>query len=267
MRACGDRSEPGQCSTLLRLPLELRRFIYAYLLDASKDEWIPIRSLPEEAVQKGTSEPRRSQYYVLDALNRSRSYRTTYVLEPGYPAFHASILAANHQVYTEGAEILYGGRCFDFGLDIEAVAPFFQDRTIHSRGFIRGISIRKIAPAFQLPHDAQVWATMCSALATDGLIRKLQLTVEAIRTKLPCHGPAEYSAEDFKAFCDMKHASLDWARDFKSIKGVKELEVSAHYLDDQTAMGTTAAIVFAAYSASIERGLADFLKREMISKA
>ncbi|KAK8131212.1 hypothetical protein PG984_007650 [Apiospora sp. TS-2023a] len=74
--------------------------------------------------------------------------------------------------------------------------------------------------------------------------------------------PREMSAEDFQLLADIKHESLDWVAELAKVGGIEELEIVPHVVHCPPPSNTTM-ILFASLSASVERGLSEFLRKQL----
>ncbi|KAK8070074.1 hypothetical protein PG994_006690 [Apiospora phragmitis] len=103
-------------------------------------------------------------------------------------------------------------------------------------------------------------------------IRKLRLVIQcgkppaSYRSSSSAAGhagpPREMSAADFQLLTDIKHESLDWVAELARVGGIEELEIVPHVVPCPPPASTTT-ILFAALSASVERGLAEFLRKQL----
>ncbi|KAI0841061.1 hypothetical protein F5Y06DRAFT_212653 [Hypoxylon sp. FL0890] len=250
-----------ETSQLMRVPAEVRMIIYSYLFDDGGHKQLKIQNAGAGKLPK--SERRiRSRYYMLERSFHRRCYETTYRLETDGVSFCASVMRANKKIYEETAHLVYGSHSFDFGPHIEAVEPFLSDLTPASRKLIREISLYKRGPVPPYDYDRGEWRHVCRFLQEHGSIRKLRLTLQGGRPSGAWEGPEEFTASDLKLLFDIKHESLDWIADLTRIKGIEELEVlpDIQYCPPPS---STNMIIFAALSASIERGLTEFLRTQL----
>ncbi|XXG98653.1 hypothetical protein Hte_004980 [Hypoxylon texense] len=250
-----------EASPLMRAPVEVRMMIYDYLFDDGGNKQLCIRNGAAGKLPK-TEDRRRSRYYVLDKTFHRRCYDTTYRLDTEGAHFCAAVMRVSRKVYEETSYVLYRGHTFDFGSDIEAVEPFLSDLTPASRRLIREISLYKRGPVQPYDNDRSEWRNACRFLQEQGSIRKLRLVVQGGRPSTTWEGPKEFTAADLKLLFDIKHESLDWVEELLHIRGLEELEIlpDVHYCPPPS---STNMIIFAALSASIERGLTEFLKNQL----
>lgn len=245
----------------MRVPPEVRMLIYEYLFEDAGNKRLKIRSASpgrERDAETGI----RTRYYVLDRSLHRRCYKTTYQLETKTTSFCPALMRVNRQVYAETAWLIYGRHAFDFGSDIEAVEPFLSDLTPASRHLIGEISLYKRGPLPSYENDRSAWRSVCRCLQRNGAIRKLRLVVEGGRPNGTWEGPKEFSANDIKLLSEIQHESLDWVSELAKVRGIQELEVlpDVHYCPPPN---SSSMLIFAAVSASIEKGLAEFLKTQL----
>lgn len=74
--------------------------------------------------------------------------------------------------------------------------------------------------------------------------------------------PREMSAADFQLLADIKHESLDWVAELAQVGGIEELEIVPHVVHCPPPSNTSM-ILFASLSASVERGLSEFLRKQL----
>lgn len=242
-------------------PAEVRGLIYEYLFVDAGQHRLLIRNAKAGKIPKEDGNI-RSRYHVLDHTLHRRCYETTYQLENENIYFCAALMRVNQQIYNETSYLIYGRHAFDFGDDIESVEPFLTDLTAESRCLIQEISLYKRAPIPSYENDRSEWRSVCRVLQESGTIKKLRLVVQGGKPSVEWHGPKELTANDFKLLTDLRHESLDWVNDLAQVKGIQELEVlpDVHYFPQPT---STSMLVFAAFSASIEKGLTEFLRSQL----
>ncbi|KAI0594968.1 hypothetical protein F4775DRAFT_393297 [Biscogniauxia sp. FL1348] len=254
-------------SPLMRAPAEIRMMIYEYLFDDGGHQRLLIQNAPPGKLPPAAPEASRcrSRYYVQDRTLHRRCYETTYVLATPGVRFCAALMRASRAVYGETAHLVYGRHAFDFGRDIEAVEPFLSDLTGASRSLIREVSLYKHhgGGGGVSESDRSEWRSVCRFLRDRvAEVRKLRLVVQAGKPPGPWDGPREFTAADFKLLADIRHESLDWVADLATVRSIRDLEIvpDVHYCPPPV---STSMIVFAAFSASIERGLAEFLRAQL----
>ncbi|KAI0171966.1 hypothetical protein GGR52DRAFT_448928 [Hypoxylon sp. FL1284] len=258
-------------SPLMRAPVEVRMMIYEYLFDDGGRRELRIRN-GDAGKLPATARRRRTRYHVLDRTPHRRCYDTTYRLaedDEGTEkvSFCAALMRASRALYEETSYMVYGRHAFDFGSDVEALEPFLTDLLPGSRRLIRAVSLYKRAPGPAFGEsDRSVWRSACRFLQGGGdgepAIRRLRVVVQGGRPSDAWDGPREFSAADLRLLCDLKHESLGWVDDLSRIRGLEELEVlpDVHYCPPPS---STNMIIFAALSASIERGLTEFLRTQL----
>ncbi|KAI0889441.1 uncharacterized protein GGS22DRAFT_153895 [Annulohypoxylon maeteangense] len=248
-------------SPLLRAPAEVRMMIYDYLFNDGGNKQLRIQNATPSKLQKSDGRI-RSKYYVLERSFHRRCYTTTYQLGTEGVSFCASFMRVNKKIYEETAYLVYGGHTFDFGSHIEAVEPFLSDLTPPSRQLIREISLYKRGPEPPYDYDRSEWRNVCRFLQDHASIKKLRLMVQGGRPNTTWEGPKEFTVDDLKLLFDIKHESLDWVGELIRVKGIEELEVlpDVQYCPPPS---STNMIIFAALSASIEKGLTEFLRTQL----
>ena len=247
---------------LMRLPPELRAHIYEYLLDVGKDKQIYIRNKHlKDGHQRATPAPSRSYYYTVDRSIGKRTWKTTYCIQ-GDKTLHMAILGVNRKMREEASHMLYARHSFDFADHIEAVAPFFEDRAVSSRDLVQEITLHKQGPMMPIESDAQAWAATCRILQTAGQLKRLTLVIGGGRPNGPWDGPQSLSVSDLKLLYETRHECLEWARELARVKSVEVVEISAD-LSYLAPPSSNAMLIFAAFSASIETTLIDFLREEL----
>ncbi|KAI1375614.1 hypothetical protein F4677DRAFT_421879 [Hypoxylon crocopeplum] len=251
-----------ETSLLMRVPAEVRMMIYEYLFDDGGNKQLRIQNAGADKLPKAEGRV-RSRYYMLERSFHRRCYETTYRLETEGVSFCAAIMRANRKIYEETSYVVYGGHTFDFGSHIEAVEPFLSDLTPSSRKLIREISLYKRGPVPPYNNDRGEWRSVCRFLRDHASIRKLRLVVQGGRPNISWDGPKEFTAADLKLLFDIKHESLDWVGELSCVKGIEELEIlsDVQYCPPPS---STNMIIFAALSASIERGLTEFLRTQLL---
>lgn len=270
---------------LLSIPPEIRLHIYNFLLDGGGDEWLAIRNKPPPRenlhLQQAPGSPRAevrphsrrrsTKYNVVEqtSMFHRRCYETTYCLAGGSRAeLHTSVLGVCRVVYAEAADVLYGKHRFDFGQHVEAVVPFLADRTAHTHQMVRSISVHKRGPMPCLgsTSDRYEWSYMCRYLATTGAVKRLRVVVECGRPGGPWEGVQDLSESDVRLLSLIGHECLEWVRDLAKVKSLDELDVvpEVKYLPEPK---SPSMVLYAALSASIDKGLVAFLRSEMIVPA
>ncbi|CAJ2513021.1 Uu.00g011400.m01.CDS01 [Anthostomella pinea] len=252
-------------SPLMYVPAEVRLMIYEHLFNDDGNQYLSIRTATANKLPQ-TATRTRSRYYVLDRSPHRRCHKTTYHLATKTVRFCAALMQANRTIHEETSCLLYGGHAFDFGVDIEAIQPFLSDLTSASRALVSAVSLTKRGPAVPLycESDRADWRTACRFLRDHcgASIHKLRLVVQGERPSGPSDGPAEFSADDLRLLAGIRHESLEWVGELAALRGLRELEVVAD-VRACPAPVTSDMVVFAAFSASIEKGLTEFLRERL----
>lgn len=248
-------------SWLMAIPAEIRIAIIHLLLDDKNHKIFEIRNEDPDGYRRRHA-PSRTSYRVLgrDLMRQSRP--TTYQLVTDTD-MHVSIMAVNRQLYEETSKELYGGHTFSFGRDIESVVPFFSDLTPHTRPLIREISLLKQGSVYTRDFDRCEWTGLCNTLSSSMQIKKLNLVVEGGRPSLGWAGLPEYTVQDFRTLACVRHDALDWVWELLSIRGLEKVDVSSE-IHHCPPSHSSAMEFFAAFSASIEKGFAEFLHSELV---
>jgi hypothetical protein len=248
-------------SALLRIPGEIRLMIYQLIFDDHNHKTFEIRN-ENPNIYKRREKLSRSSYWVLgrDLVRQCRE--TTYHLVSDVEIY-TSIMRVNRKIYEETAHMLYTNRTFSFGRDIEAIVPFFSDLSIQTRPLIHEISIVKQGSVYSRDSDRCEWSSVCDFLKTHMRVGSLRLVVEGGRPSLGWTGLPEYSVADFKTLSSVRYEALDWVWELLSIRGIKKLEIGSE-IHHCPPSHSSAMAFFAAFSASIETGFAEFLRSELL---
>ncbi|KAF4630363.1 hypothetical protein G7Y89_g7780 [Cudoniella acicularis] len=247
----------------MRLPCELRLQIYNLLFDDKNNKIFEIRNEDPE-VFKRRDAPKRTAYRVIGRDLVRQSLPTTYHLVTDVD-IHTSIMAVNRKIHQESSHLIYGRHTFSFGKDIEAIVPFFSDLTLPTRPLIADISLIKQGSVYSRDYDRCEWGNMCEFLRNDMHLDSLKLVVEGGRPSLGWDGLPKYSPADFKTLSSVRYEALDWVWELLSIKGIRNLEVASE-IHHCPPSHSSAMAFFAAFSASIESGFAEFLRSELLVK-
>jgi hypothetical protein len=255
---------PQEQSPLLRIPSEIRLMIYELLFNDNQQTIFEIRN-EDPDVYKRRSSHARASYRVLgrDLLRQSRP--TTYYLVNAIE-MHTALMRTNRKIYEETAHVLYGNRIFSFGRDIEAIVPFFSDLSKQTRPLIHEISLTKQGSVYARDFDRCEWTTVCEFLKEHMQVGSMNLVVEGGRPSLGWNGLPKYSIADFKTLCSVRYEALDWVWELLSIRGIKNIKVGSE-IHHCPPSHSSAMAFFAAFSASIETGFADFLRSELVVRA
>ncbi|KAI0970761.1 hypothetical protein F4678DRAFT_461893 [Xylaria arbuscula] len=212
----------------------------------------------------------RSRYQVMDRSFRRRRIETTYGLENKGAYFCTPLMRVNRAVWAETAHLVYAGHEFDFGPDVEAPKPFLSDLTPETRELVKRIAIYKRGPwLFDSWSDRCEWQTMCTYLCENASVEHLRLVVQAghleggqewnFKEENRSH-PRELSSTDVALLVDIRHDTLDWVGDLTRLSKVRELEVVPDFCTVPCPQ-TSNMFLFMAFSASIDKGFKEFLRR------
>jgi len=248
-------------SAFMRIPSEIRLMIYDLLFDDRNQRIFQIRN-EDPDIYKTRQPHKRTGYRTLGRDLMRQSNPTTYHLVNDVE-IHTSIMAVNHKVYGETAHMLYSNRTFDFGRDVEAIVPFFSDLTKHTRPFIHEISLVKQGSVYSRDYDRCEWSGVCEFLKEHMQVASLKLVVEGGRPSLGWDGLPEYTVQDFKTLSSVGYEPLEWVWELLSVKGIRNLEIGSE-IHHCPPSHSSAMAFFAAFSASIEKGFADFLRLELV---
>jgi hypothetical protein len=241
----------------MRLPTEIRLLIYGCLIPTHQNKSIAIRNRihpTKEQIQKC----RRSTYLVTENTIHRRCYTTTYCAI-GHVGMDVAIMSVNRRIHEEASSVLYGRNGFDFGNDLEAVGPFFRDRTPVTRALICEISLHKGGHGNYYGSDKCSWSSACRNLQAHSKLRKLRLVVQGGRPINNWDGPKELAVDHLRLLANIKEESLGWVAELAQLKDLEELEIVAN-LQYLPAPKTTTMLVFAAFSASIETSFVQYLR-------
>jgi hypothetical protein len=251
-------------SPFMRIPSEIRLMIYDLLLDDHGHKTFEIRN--EESLEyRARGSHKRTGYQIMARDLVRASKPTTYTLVTK-TEMHTSIMAVNRKIHQETSHILYGNRTFSFGKDIEAVVPFFSDMTKPNRPLVNEIALVKQGSVYCRDYDRCEWAAVCEFLKDHMRLESLNLVVEGGRPSMGWAAIPEFTIGDFKTLSTVGYEALEWVWELLSIKGLRKLDISAaiHHCPPSH---SSAMSFFAAFSASIETGFADFLRSEMITRS
>lgn len=210
----------------------------------------------------------RSTYSVHCDRFRARCLGTTYhcVNNPNL-GLSVGLMRANKQIHEEVAELLYGHYTFDFDNHVEAIVPFLQDLTPFSRSCIKSVRVVKRSLAYEKEFDKCEWASAMQCLGCPEIGLGLQsLEMGIVAGRPGANGwdiiPA-YSAREFGYLKDME--GMEWLRDVLEIKGLQALSINAIVEHCPPASNSRAMAGYIRFSASIEGGLSEFLKSELLA--
>jgi len=247
--------------TLLSLPAEIRLHIYDLLLVNHDSQIMSIRS-EEPAVfeDKKSSNRRRATYRIMSGRFRACSIETTYHLitkSDIYP----SILGVSKQIHDEASHVLYSSHIFDFGKNVESVIPFFRDITPTARLSVRRVNIVQRALPYIKEFDRCEWRSVCKFISENLELTQLGL---GILGGVPGAQWTSLDLYEKTAFEDItKFEGMEWVRQVANIKGLRNLEVKAH-MEHCPPPQSNSMTFFVNFSASIEKGFADYLRELMV---
>lgn len=248
----------------MRIPSEIRLMIYDLLFDDKSQKTLEIRNRsPDEC--KRREKPHRTSYRVLGRDLVRQSHLTTYCLISD-AEIHTSIMGVNRKIHEETTHLFYGNHSFSFDRDVEAIVPFFSDLTIQTRPLIHEICLFKQGSVYSRDYDRCEWSNLCEFLGHKMQLQSLKLTVEGGRPSLGWDGLKVFTVGDFQTLSDVRYEALDWVWELLSIKGVRNLEIASE-IHHCPPSHSNAMAFFAAFSASIEKGFAEYLRGEMVENA
>ncbi len=105
-------------------------------------------------------------------------------------------------------------------------------------------------------------------LVSDGtlrsmLLRKLVLRVIGGQSSSGWDGMPQYAASDFKTLTTVGFEGVEWIRELVDVKSLQELQVIPE-IEQCSSPKSSAMLFFQAFSASIDKGFADYLQSEML---
>ncbi|KAI0431326.1 hypothetical protein F5Y09DRAFT_197175 [Xylaria sp. FL1042] len=219
-----------------------------------------------------SSSPTRSRYQIMERSFRRRRVETTYCLENKGAYFCTALMRVNRAVWAETAHLVYAGHEFDFGPDVEAPRPFLSDLTPETRGLVKRIAIYKRGPwLFDSWSDRCEWQTMCAYLCENLSVEHLRLVVQAgqvedqgwySKGEANRTHPRELSSTDIALLVDIRHDTLDWVGDLVRFNKLRELEIVPDFCTVPSPQ-TSNMFLFMAFSASIDKGFKEFLRRRL----
>ncbi|KAJ2967692.1 hypothetical protein NQ176_g9539 [Zarea fungicola] len=247
-------------AVFFRLPKEIRLMIYESLLQGPDENKIVIGN----RAKSRNAEPlsvRRSTYHVQERGFQRALYRTTYEMK-NYGPMETAIMAVNRRLYHEVAGYLYGSYAFHFGSDIEAVVPFLGDLSVPTLQALRSITVHKARP-FASATDDSFWKSMCEFLSSAPKLRHLRIVLQGGRPRQAWDGPQELSTSDLRLLYATRNECLEWARQLAEARAsVDRMEIEAS-IGPMVQPTTSEALIFAAFSASIETTLLEFMRGDL----
>lgn len=259
----------------LQLPGEIRLIIYKLLLSEHQDTTLCIRTEEPSIYERRKRELRRRSTfrYIVDRM-RSRSAESTYCLNRSPGDIHSSILGVNRQIHAESSHVLYSEHTFNFGTDIESILPFLQDLTPAALSAIKCMNIVKRSLPYTKDFDRCEWRNACAFISQNLRLVQLDLCVEGGTPSL-ANKPAlywkqngTYSKADFAliARLDEMDEDMEWMKHVVAIKDLQILNVKA-LLQHCPIPGSKAMAFFVNFSASIEKGFAEYLRSLMVAQS
>ena len=249
--------------TFLTLPAELRLAIYDLLLNNHEHKVLSIRSEDPAKYELNKEEQCRTPYRILSDRFRARSIETSYTLLRN-PGIQTAILSVNKQIHREASYVLYSSHIFDFYTDIESVIPFLSDLTPVSLASIKRINITKRALPYVKNFDSCEWRNACEFISKNMELSQLGLGILGGRPAGPWQEAEHYAKSDFPTITSFD--GMDWVDQLVAIKGLQDLEVRAH-LQHCPPPQSNAMTFFVNFSASIEKGFAEYLRELMVVRS
>lgn len=220
-----------------------------------------------ELYDAGSNRHRRSAYSVRADRFRNRCMTTTYhCVNIPRIEHNIGIIAANKQIHTEVAEMLYSSYTFDFDTHVEAIVPFLRDLTPFARSCIKNMRIVKRALPYDKEFDRAEWSSALRYLTNPSSninLRRLELGIVAGRPgqngwdRIPT-----YSARDFELLKDV--AGMEWMQYLMEFKGLQELDVNAVVEHCPPATNSMAMAGYIRFSASVETGFTQFIRGQLL---
>lgn len=194
--------ESQRASTgLLNLPIELRLKIYSYLLPPRTHKIVT--QIPHNGFFYNTAsipEHSATSFYPFGRAAPKGQLTTYKVLTTNFrsdypaPSIYPSILQTCRQIKEEAEPVLYGASqtVFDFGSHVDALEPFFRDRSALARRCIKNIRIAREIPCLdetESPLSTEIdpiWMKFCNFVVSDLLnLRSVDLTLWSCRASSP----------------------------------------------------------------------------------
>ncbi|MCJ1253210.1 hypothetical protein MMC24_001021 [Lignoscripta atroalba] len=251
-------------TTLLTLPAEVRLMIYKLLLVNHSTKTLSIRNEDPSLFELRKREQRlRSSYRIMSDRFRTRSIETTYCLKEN-PGVFPSILGVNRQLHGEASHVLYSEHVFDFDGDVESVVPFLSDLTPAALSSIKRINIVKRALPYLKDFDRCEWRRACAFISEKMSLVQLSLGILGGKPAAQWEVKETYEKSHFGVISNFE--GMEWVRQLAAIKGLQELDVKA-YLQHCPPPSSNAMAFFINFSASIETGLAEYLREHMLAQA
>ena len=266
---------------LLRLPTEIRLAIYKLLLFNHEEKTLRIRIEAPSVYEKHRKESRRrSKFRFIADRMRSQSTESTYYLKRhSSQEFYTGILGVNRQIHAEACHVLYSNHLFDFDMDIECILPFLQDLTPSALSSVRRVRMVKRSLPYTKDFDRCEWRSACDYIAEKIRTQQMQLNqldldvyggTPSLANRPALHWKQRhtYTKSDFSVISklDEMEEDMEWVRHVGAIKGLQALNVHA-LLEHCPIPGSKKMAFFVNFSASIEKGFAEYLKSLMFTQA
>ena len=267
----------------LRLPLEIRRQIYAYLL--LEQSVLPecanvYHSTNDRGHKKELHKPDHTRIlgFRHSASSQPCLNHTSYKIQSGRlrsgledatyecvnkPQIGVNILRVSRQIHNEAAGVLYGWYTFDFDTHVEGCVPFPMNLTPISRASIRHMSIVKSALPYEKDFDRCEWTQMCRFLATQMSLSQLSLGIIAGRPASGWEGSPTFSQSDFNLIT--RSSEMQWVNNVASIKELNDLCVRA-CVEHCPLPASDSMCLFVQFSANVESAFAPYLTARMIEQ-
>ncbi|KAJ8061226.1 hypothetical protein OCU04_010298 [Sclerotinia nivalis] len=157
----------------LSLPTEIRLKIYLLLLPPRHHKittqiphngyYFPPTCIPARAAQSfypiSPDNPEKLTTYKILSANSHIDFPN--------PSIHTRILSVCQQIQEEAEEVLYGNEnsIWDFGMNIEAVNPFWRDRSQSARAWVRNLKVAREIPELKICAGIDVvWENLCEII-------------------------------------------------------------------------------------------------------
>ena len=248
-------------ASFLSLPLEIRLEIYDLLLGCHAANNILIRTeSPGEYGSKKIKDRKRTSYRIMSGRFRACSVETTYHLV-GNPDLHPSILGVNKQIHSEASLVLYSSHIFDFGIDVESIIPFLSDLSLIALSSIKQVNMVQRALPYIKDFDRAEWRNVCQFISRNMRLEQLGLGVLGGTPTERWEAEDSYEKAAFQHI--IKFEGMEWVEQVASIRGLRNLDIKAH-MEYCPPPQSNAMAFFVNFSASIEKGFAEYLKELML---
>ncbi|GAW21819.1 hypothetical protein ANO14919_113440 [Xylariales sp. No.14919] len=212
-------------------------------------------------------QPSRTRYHVMDHSWHRRCVETTYRLANKDAFFCAELMRVCRDLYEETAEFVYARHVFDFGADVEAVRPFFEDLSDATRRRVASVALYKKGPwRYDCWSDRCEWRAACTYLRENASVQHLRLVVQAGQVvkgqEVEADAPRELSSADVALLVSIRHEALLWIGDVVRLKGLRTVDVVPDF-GLMPSPQTSNLLVFLAFSASLNTGVKDFLRERL----